>query len=253
MTGKHESLPMNLYIITGTTKGLGAALRDELAGDANNLVICLSRAPATGLAPVNVHVDFSDIAAIAPAFSACEALIDANRFDLAVLLNNAGVVVPLDTFDRLDPGETAHSVSINLIAPMVLTGLFANATRHRATQRLVVNISSGAAKRPVAGWSVYCASKAGLEMATRVAALEAANNDSGLAICSLAPGVIDTPMQAQVRSSTEREFPDVARFRAMKADGVLRKAGDVARDIISLIKGGKLTNGGNFDIRELMA
>ena len=244
---------MNLYVITGTTKGLGAALRDELARDANNLVICLSRGPSTGHAPVNVHVDFTDIAAVGPAFSMCTSLIGANRFDLAVLVNNAGVVVPVDSFDRLDPVDTANNVTINLVAPMVLTRLFANATRNRATKRLVVNISSGAAKRPIAGWSVYCASKAGLEMATRAAALEAASEDNGLTICSLAPGVIDTPMQAYVRETTEREFPDVARFRAMKADGVLREAGDVARDIAGLIKQGKLTNGGNFDIRELMA
>ena len=244
---------MNLYLITGTTKGLGAALRNELARDANNLVICLSRAPANEAAPINIHVDFTDIASIVPAFSACEARIEANRFDLAVLLNNAGVVVPVDTFDRLDPDDTANNISINLVAPMVLTRLFANATRARATKRLVVNISSGAARRPTAGWSAYCASKAGLEMATRVAALEAANDDSGLTICSLAPGVIDTPMQTQVRSATEREFSDVSRFRAMKADGMLRDAGDVAHDIVGLIKAGKLTNGGNFDIRELMA
>jgi len=244
---------MNLYVITGTTKGLGAALRDELARDADNLVICLSRAPATDIAPINVYLDLADIASVAPAFSACEALIATNRFDLAVLLNNAGVIVPVDTFDRLDPAETAANVSINLVAPMVLTRLFANATRTCAAQRLVVNISSGAARRPIAGWSVYCAAKAGLEMATRAAALEAAQGDSTLAICSLAPGVIDTSMQTLVRSVTEREFPDVARFRAMKADGVLRDAGDVARDMVKLVKEGKLTNGGNFDIRELMA
>ncbi len=256
---------MNLYLITGTTRGLGAALRDELARDTNNLVVCLSRAPASAVAPLNIHVDFSDIPSIAPSFVACEAAITsatnsaagavagASPFELAVLLNNAGVIAPVDSFDRLDPMATAANVNINLVAPMVLTRLFANATRGRATRRLVVNISSGAAKRAIAGWSVYCAAKAGLEMATRGAALEAAADDSGLAICSLAPGVVDTPMQAQVRSVSEREFPDVARFRAMKADGVLRDAGDVARDIVKLITEGRLTNGGNFDIRELTA
>ncbi|MBL0121870.1 MAG: SDR family NAD(P)-dependent oxidoreductase [Betaproteobacteria bacterium] len=244
---------MNLYFVTGTTKGLGAALRDELIRDPDNLVIGVSRAPASSIAPINLHADFTDIASIGPAFSACEAYLKGRNFDLAVLFNNAGVVVPVDTFDQLDPMETADNVNINLVAPMVLTRLFANATRMCAKQRLVVNISSGAAKRPIAGWSVYCASKAGLEMATRAAAMEAASSDSSLAICSLAPGVVDTPMQAQVRGATEREFPDVARFRAMKADGVLRDAVAVARDMIKLIKEGKLTNGGNFDIRELLA
>ena len=124
------------------------------------------------------------------------------------------------------------------------------ATRGLASQRLIVNISSGAAKRAIAGWSVYCAAKAGLEMATRVAALEA---PADLAICSLAPGVVDTPMQANVRVATVSDFPDGDKFRAMKADGILRDANVVAREIIQLIEGGKLTNGGNFDIRELNA
>jgi NAD(P)-dependent dehydrogenase (short-subunit alcohol dehydrogenase family) len=120
-----------------------------------------------------------------------------------------------------------------------------------AAQRLVVNISSGAAKRAMAGWSAYCTSKAALEMATRVAALEATTNDPTLAICSLAPGVVDTPMQTLIRSASETDFPDVARFRAMKADGVLRDAHEVARDILNLIDTNRLTNGGNFDIREM--
>ncbi len=244
---------MNLYLVTGTTKGLGTALRDELARDANNTVICLSRAPADTNEPVNIHIDLSDISSIAPAFAVCDALLAGKRFDRAVLLNNAGVVGPVGKFGQLDPDETASNINVNLIAPMVLTRLFANATRGIAGQRLVINISSGAAKRPIAGWSVYCAAKAGLEMASRAAALEAGTDDPTLSICSLAPGVVDTPMQAQVRSVSESDFPDVERFRTMKADGTLRDANAVARDIIKLIEGNRLSNGGNFDIRELMA
>ena len=103
----------------------------------------------------------------------------------------------------------------------------------------------------MAGWSAYCAAKAALEMATRVAALEASTSDPSLTICSLAPGVVDTDMQGLIRGTSEKEFPDVARFRAMKADGVLRDAHDVSREIVALIAANRLTNGGNFDIREL--
>jgi len=246
---------MNLFIVTGTTKGLGAALRDELARDANNRVICLSRADATGAAgkPANVYVDLAAIDSIAPAFAKCESMFAGKRFDRAILLNNAGVVGPVGKFNQVDAVETGRNISVNLVAPMVLTQLFANATRGLAERRLVVNISSGAAKRAIAGWSAYCAAKAGVEMATRAAAAEAAADDPALAICSLAPGVVDTPMQAQVRGASEQEFPDVERFRAMKADGVLRDANAVALDIVKLIHSGKLTNGGNFDIRELTA
>ena len=242
---------MNLVIVTGTTNGIGAALRDVLAADANNLVITLSRADTMAKPPFNVKLDVSDIAAIEPAFSAIATLIGKQHFERAALINNAGVVLPVGAFDQIGAADTGSNLMVNLVAPMILSRLFALATRPLATRRLIVNISSGAAKRAIAGWSAYCAAKAGLEMATRVAALEASANDPLLSICSLAPGVVDTQMQAVVRGTSETDFPDVARFRAMKADGVLRDAHDVAKEIAGLIAGDRLTNGGNFDLREL--
>ena len=242
---------MNLAIITGTTKGIGAALREVLAMDKNNIVITLSRAPTTTESPFNVTLDVSDLGAIEAAFASVVARLGDHRFDRAVLINNAGVVSPVGAFDKIGATETGHSLIVNVAAPMVLSRQFALATRRIAAKRLIVNISSGAAKRAVAGWSAYCAAKAGLEMATRAAALDASRNDPTLSICSLAPGVVDTPMQGLIRDTNETEFPDVERFRAMKTDGVLRDAHDVARDIAALIAGGRLTNGGNFDIREM--
>ena len=242
---------INLFIVTGTTKGIGAALRDVLAADKNNLVITLSRAPDADSLPLNVHLDVSDLAAIEPAFEKIQARISDQRFYRAVLINNAGVASPVGAFDQISAEATGRNLMVNVAAPMVLSRLFANATRECAKHRLIVNISSGAARRAVAGWSAYCAAKAALEMATRVAALEASTNDPALSICSLAPGVVDTPMQGLIRDTNEKDFPDVARFRAMKAEGVLRDAHDVAREIVGLIAGNRLTNGGNFDIREL--
>ena len=246
---------MNLAIITGTTKGIGAALRDVLAADANNLVITLSRAattvPANATTTINFNLDVSDLGAIEAVFAAVTARISDQKFDRALLINNAGVVSPVGAFDQISAAETGHNLIVNLAAPMILAQLFALSTRQIATQRLIVNISSGAAKRAVAGWSAYCAAKAGLEMATRVAALEASTLDPTLSICSLAPGVVDTDMQAFIRGTNKKHFPDVARFQAMKADGALRDAHTVATEIIALVAGGRLTNGGNFDIRDL--
>ena len=242
---------MNLVIVTGTTRGLGAALADVFVEDANNFVIKLSRAATTQTRPFNFNLDVGDLNAIEPAFSLVAACIGHQHFDRAVLINNAGVASPVGAFDQIHGTEISQNLIVNVAAPIVLTRLFAIATRSLAARRLVVNISSGAAKRAVAGWSAYCASKAALEMVTRVAALEASTIDPTLAICSLAPGVVDTPMQALIRSTSETDFPDVARFRAMKADGALRDAHAVARDIVALTAGDRLTNGGNFDIREL--
>lgn len=241
---------MDLFVVTGTTNGIGAALKAALAGRPNTVLVCLSRAPESTEAPRNVHIDLADVGEIEDAFGAVDDATRGVRFDRAVLINNAGLAQPVARFDNQNALDLTNNLAVNVVAPMLLTSCFANAFRSRATSRLVVNISSGAAKRAVAGWSAYCTSKAALEMATRVAALEA---EPGLSICSLAPGVVDTPMQAVVRSADASAFPDKPRFVAMKNDGTLRPAADVARDILAAIDAGKLTNGGNFDLREMSA
>jgi benzil reductase ((S)-benzoin forming) len=245
---------MNLYIVTGTTKGLGAALVEVLLANPDNFVATLSRAPTAEIgktSPVNVFFEASKPEATDAAFAAVVARLPAGPFKRAVLINNAGVVMPVVPFNEVDAKPLVDNLNINVATPMLLTRFFAQALRGKASERLVINISSGAAKRAIAGWSAYCTAKAALEMATRVAALEAGTQDPGLAICSLAPGVVDTPMQTQIRTVSEHNFPDVARFKAMKAEGALRNAHDVAKDIVRLIDNGRLTNGGNFDIREL--
>ncbi len=245
----------NLYLITGTTKGLGAALGDVLAANESSRVYSMSRFSAAEQSSSNIFVDFSNTESIEPAFEKFVDEIAGETFAKAVLINNAGVVSPVSPFTEISIAALKTNLDVNLLAPMILMRLFANATRAIARERLILNISSGAAKRPVPGWAAYCTAKAGLEMATRAAALEASatHPDSTLQICSLAPGVIDTPMQGEIREKSAHEFPDVERFRNMKKDGDLRSAHDVAHDIVKLIEQGRLTNGGNFDIREMIS
>lgn len=243
---------MNLYLVTGTTKGLGAALHEVLLADIENMVFSMSRFPPQDRTDSNIFVDLSDPQTIESTFEKFLAQISGHSFDKAVLINNAGIVAPVGPFNSIDAAALKLNLDVSLLAPMILMRLFANATRAIAKQRLILNISSGAAKRPIAGWAAYCAAKAGLEMATRVASLESAVTDPLLVVCALAPGVIDTSMQGQIRDKSADDFPDVERFRAMKNDGTLRAADDVARDIESLIHSGRLTNGGIFDIREML-
>ena len=245
----------SLYLITGTTKGLGAALQKVLATNDANSVYSMSRFSATEQSSSNIFVDFSNTESIEAAFEKFVDEIAGEAFAKAVLINNAGVVAPVGPFTEISMAALKTNLDVNLLAPMILMRLFANVTRAVAGERLIINISSGAARRAVPGWAAYCTAKAGLEMATRAAALEisATNPDATLQICSLAPGVIDTPMQGEIREKSAHDFPDVERFRAMKKDGALRDAHDVAHDIVKLIEQGRLTNGGNFDIREMIS
>jgi benzil reductase ((S)-benzoin forming) len=139
---------------------------------------------------------------------------------------------------------------VNLVAPMQLMRRFLRATAGVPLRR-IINISSGAARRPIFGWSAYCAAKAGLDMASRCVALEAATRGLNVEVASLAPGVIDTPMQETVRGATAEQFVDVERFRQMKAEGALRPAAEVAADILRLEAAGKLRGEAIQDLRQI--
>lgn len=245
---------MNLYILTGHTKGLGAALAQRIARLPDNEIIALGRAPEGPIAGgAQLQADLSDVRAIEAVFDRLEARVAGRRYEKAVLVNNAGVVSPVGMLDRADTGELAANLVVNLVAPVVLMRRFLHAMATAAKVRRVINISSGAGRRAIFGWGAYCAAKAGLDMATRVAALEAQAAHTGVEVVSLAPGVIDTAMQAVIRSSSPEEFVDVERFRQMKAAGELREPGDVADDILRLEASGKLFAEPVADLRALGA
>lgn len=127
-----------------------------------------------------------------------------------VLVNNAGVIGPIGMLEGCDPNSWAHNLLVNLV------GVF-NCCRaalpyfQRAGEGVIVNLSSGAAHRPLEGWSVYCASKAGVAMLTRSIALEAGG--AGVRAYGLQPGVVDTDMQGEIRASGTNEVSRIARER----------------------------------------
>jgi NAD(P)-dependent dehydrogenase (short-subunit alcohol dehydrogenase family) len=114
--------------------------------------------------------------------------------------------------------ELAAVLRVNLEAPMALTGAFLRATRGWVIERKVLNISSGAGRNPIAGWAAYCASKAGLDHFARVTALDEAREANGAKIVSLAPGVIETAMQVQLRNTDASLFPNKQHFVDLHAN-----------------------------------
>ena len=245
---------MDLYIVTGHTKGLGHALAAKLGERQDLELIALGRAP-DGPIPggAQLEVDLADFRAIDAAFNRVEERLRGKRFAKAVLLNNAGVISPVGMVDRVASDELERNLAVNFTAPILLMRRFLLATETCAKRRRVINISSGAARRPIFGWGAYCAAKAGIDMISRVAALEAQTARTGVEVVSLAPGVIDTPMQGVVRSASPEEFVDVERFRQMKAAGELRDPADVAADILRLEESGKLFADPVADLRTLGA
>jgi benzil reductase ((S)-benzoin forming) len=241
----------SLYIVTGTTRGLGAAFAERIAADPANELIAFARAP-DGAVPGGWRfaADLADSQALHRACERAARRMHGKRYAKAVLINNAGVVSPVGPLDQVDAAELERALAVNLLAPMLLMRWFLAATSEVPVRR-IVNISSGAARRPIFGWSAYCAAKAGLDMASRAVALECESRGLAVEVVSLAPGVIDTPMQGLVREAPAERFRDVERFRAMKAEGALRPADDVAADILRLEAAGALKGEAVRDLREI--
>jgi NAD(P)-dependent dehydrogenase (short-subunit alcohol dehydrogenase family) len=209
-------------IVTGHSKGLGAAIAAELLGRGVP-VLGLARGPAAdGLAErfpglfAEVALDLSDAAALG-AWLAGGALARHVAGEGALLLvNNAGVVSPVGPLAEQDPLEVIRAATLNVAAPLALAAALVRASP--GAQRRILHVSSGAGRNAYPGWSVYCATKAALDRHAEAVALDA---DPQVAACSLAPGVIDTGMQAEIRATPAARFPMKERFVQLKAQGGL--------------------------------
>ncbi len=243
---------MNLYIVTGTTQGLGRALAEAIARSPDNELIALARA-ADAVVPggVRFEVDLADTTALERACDRIGERIRGRRYEKAVLINNAGVVEPVGPLECIPAAALERNLVVNLVAPMLLMRRFLIDTDGVAALRRVINISSGAARRPIFGWGAYCTAKAGLDMASRAAALEARARGRPVEVVSLAPGVIDTAMQSVVRNTSAEMFIDVERFRKMKEEGELRSPEDVAEEILRAEAEGRLVGDAPLDLRSL--
>lgn len=225
-------------IVTGASRGLGHALALGLMAP-NVHLITIARGLSSALADAaqqasctlqQVQADLSDARAIdAVVQPIMAALPEAERY---VLINNAATVQPVGLAPSLtDAASISDAFTLNVGNIIALTAEFIQFTARSGAQRRIVNISSGAGRSPMPGWAVYCATKAALDMYSRV--VQAESHD--LRIVSLAPGVIDTHMQSSIRGSSATDFPNVARFQQMHEHGQLSSAHDTALAILTYI------------------
>ncbi|MEV8467226.1 SDR family oxidoreductase [Fluviibacterium sp. DFM31] len=188
-------------LITGASRGIGAAAAREFArAGANVVLLARSREPIADLAgeigetALAVPCDVSRYWEVSAAVDAAEATYG----PVEVLVNNAGVIEPIARLVESDPEDWAKVQEINTLGVYhgmraVLPGMIG---RGRGT---ILTISSGAASRPMEGWSHYCASKAAVKMLTEQVHLEA--GEAGVRAIGLSPGTVATEMQSQIKAS----------------------------------------------------
>jgi NAD(P)-dependent dehydrogenase (short-subunit alcohol dehydrogenase family) len=234
-------MPHALYILTGSSRGLGASIAEQLLAPGVTLLGIArgthpgldSAGAAKGATVLQWQADLGEPLPLAQALGDWLSRFDSNQFDRASLVNNAGLISRVGPVDAASDAELSLALRVGLEAPLLLSAAFLRSTARWRGDRRVLNISSGLGRRAMAGSASYCAAKAGLDHLSRAMALDEAARPNGARIVSLAPGVIDTDMQAQLRAAEPGGFPDHERFVALKSQRQLASADAAARQVVS--------------------
>jgi benzil reductase ((S)-benzoin forming) len=224
----------DLYIITGSSKGLGGAIVKLLVKNPNNQVVGIARtAVPSQINYRHFAIDLSNTRALVDAL---QEIMPEGEYNRIVLINNAGWIGEIGPMGKLDPFGIEAIHAINIVAPAILMDAFVNKFKNVNAVKIVINISSGAARKATDGWSGYCASKAALNQMTLVAAEESKLHGYGIKYFALSPGIIDTPMQETIREASADNFSQIKKFRAFKSDNQLSTPEETAKKVMLLIE-----------------
>lgn len=248
---------MHITILTGASRGLGLAMAQQRLAGGHHVLAIARRATLADPAPGQLESWTADLADSAPVaqrlhdwlqtFSQTQA---GRALSSVTLINNAGVVPSPAPLTQQDAAEMVHALRVGLEAPLLLTAAFLRATAGWTATRKVLLVSSGLGRRAMAGSAVYCAAKAGMDHLARALALEEAGKPGAAAVVSLAPGVIDTDMQVQLRSADAALFPERERFVGLHAQGQLDSPAQAATKVLRYLDRADFGSAPVADVRD---
>ncbi|RTL34449.1 MAG: SDR family oxidoreductase [Burkholderiales bacterium] len=233
--------PTPVTLITGGSRGLGAAMAQALARDGHDLILTyregaaaahtvVAQLQALGRRALALPLDVAQAGSF-PAFADTvrQALADWGVPALHGLVNNAGTGLHAG-FAQTTSDDFDHLVAVHLKGPFFLTQallpLLADGAR-------VLNISSGLARFTVPGYAAYAAMKGGIEVLTRYQAKELAVR--GIRVNTLAPGAIATDFGG----GAVRDNAELNRFLAsVTALGRVGEADDIGGAAAALLRPG---------------
>lgn len=230
---------MHLTILTGASRGLGAAMAEQLLKQGHRL-LTISRHVADlwvvqGADLEQWPMDLTDPGPVAARLEAWLRAQAALSPVSVTLINNAAMVSPPGPLSNTTDHDLSQALRVGLEAPLLLSAAFLRATVGWTVPRRLLFISSGLGRRAMAGAATYCATKAGLDHLARALALEESAQAHGARVVSLAPGVIDTDMQVQLRSADPALFPERDRFVALQTAGQLDSPAQAATKVLAYL------------------
>lgn len=250
---------MNVAIVTGVSKGLGKSITTFLF-ESGISVYGISRTEEKTLHEVArennvIYKHFiCDLGDFNQTNNLVQELINNITRDEATQLyvvNNAAVVHPIHQATQTKGKDIAYHYQVNVISPMMILNSLLQWSQIEEISLIGANISSGAANRPIFGWSTYCSSKSSLNMYTKTVALEQEELQTDNKIFAFNPGVMDTEMQAQIRKSDESQMKEIDAFKNYKRKNLLSDTEAVAGVLVDILTNEvDVKNGKIYDVRD---
>ena len=247
MSGEEAS---TVIWISGASGGIGQALARTVPWPGSR-IIGISRQPSGVEGVEHLQADLSSPVCWELAGASFRRELTGFAGERAIFIHAAGTLDPIGFAGEVETEAYAHNVVLNSAAPQVLGHLFLAAARGAGGQRCLVMLTSGAAKSVYPGWSSYGAAKAGVDQWVRDAGAEQ-DLRGGVQVLAVAPGTVDTGMQAQLRETRDQDFPSRQKFIDLHAAGKLADPEVTARSLWRLLEAG-LPNGSVVDLRNLPA
>lgn len=238
---------MHYFFVTGSSKGLGLSLVHEILKRTDNFVFGFSRTnPLIHPNFIHTELDLADICSLENFYFS-----DLNDIDSVTLINNAGLIGDIKPVGQKSNAIISKTIRVNATAVFILMNQFINQFQNLKAKKTIINISSGAGRHTVNSWAEYCASKAALDMFSIVTAEEQKKFKNPIKIFSIAPGVVDTSMQKEIRSVKAEDFDQLEYFQNLKTEHKLAKPEKVAEQFISMLQNAEQYTEVILDLRNL--
>jgi len=241
---------MKYCFITGTSKGIGKAIAEKFLDNENYFVIGISRTCSiTHKNYKHITFDLSNLENLKNSLD--DIFLDLDTSEKIVLINNSGLLGQVGYIGSIENNSIESLFTLNTIVPSILMNAFLEKYNKLNCKKIIVNISSGAGRRVIDGWASYCASKSALDMFSNVIFEEQKILKNNVKIYSVAPGVVETQMQEQIRKVDKKDFSSVEQFIKLKEKNILETPENVARKFLYLIENDEKFDKVIFEINEI--
>ncbi len=241
-----------ILILTGGSKGIGSGIIAAYS-QAGYRIFSVSRTKneeGKFEKLEQIQFDLSNTSGLESIVNSIFTVLNKDKVEKITLINNAGTIGPIKRLEKISPEDIERTVRLNTVAPLILTSLFIKFTKDWKCPKKIITVSSGAAINPYYGWTTYCSTKAAVDMMTKAVTLEQSRVEHGAKTIAIYPGVVDTGMQEQIRSTEPADFIELNRFIDYKNSGALVDKDIVGQEIYAIGHNESYESGAIINIKD---